>query len=182
MRKIATMGILAALGGCQPDTYFISGTAVLPDCSEDPIANLDGTTWFDQGSVTVLTEGCPGASADDVFQSCPLNWVFTQLGNDVTIIVDTEYRIEGRFCGNQLYLKGGWWLPVLDEEVGSCTYDDDSAEEVGILQEGNVLTYTPDVPVYPGSTETEDQMTGTLQVRGRCAGEYEVMFLPAFVN
>lgn len=176
------MCIVAAVGSCQPDTYFISGTGVLPDCSEDSIADLNGTSWFDQGSVTILTDGCPGASPDDVFEACALNWVFSQEGNDVTIIVDTEYRIEGRFCGDQLYLRGGWWLPVLDEEVGFCTYDDDSAEEVGILQEGNVLTYMRDVPVYPGSTDTEDRMTGTLQVRGRCAGEYEVTFRRAFIN
>ena len=39
-----------------------------------------------------------------------------QDGNDVTILVDEEYRIEGRLCGNQLYLRGGWWLPVEDED------------------------------------------------------------------
>jgi hypothetical protein len=66
--------------------------------------------------------------------------VFTQDGNGVTIVVDTEYRIEGRLCADQLYLRGGWWLPVVDESLGYCTYEDDSADEVGIESEGNVLT------------------------------------------
>jgi hypothetical protein len=80
-------------------------------------------------------------------------------------VVDTEYRLEGRLCGEELYLRGGWWLPVQDQ--GSCTYEDDSAEEVGIQAEGNVLTVAP------------DEMNGTLVVQGRCAAEYEVTFRPS---
>lgn len=175
MRWIVSIFLVMAVGSCSEDVYFIPGTAQLPDCTEAPILDLEGT-WFDRGTVTILSEGCDGASPGEVFESCALDWVFTQDGNDVTIIVDTEYRIEGRLCGDQLYLRGGWWLPVVDEDLGYCTYDEDSAEEVGILQEGNVLTVMPDVPLAPGVEQTEDRMTGTLEVRGRCAGRYEVTF------
>ena len=51
-----------------------------------------------------------------------------------------------------------------------CTYEDDSADEVGIQAEGNVLTYaaaTGDAPA---------QMTGTLVVQGSCRAEYQVTF------
>lgn len=178
MREIACICGLLAVGSCAPDTYFIPGTGELPDCTEAPIANLDGTVWFDNGTVTILSEGCPGAAVGQTFESCGLDWVFTQEGNDVGIVVDTEYEIEGRLCGDQLYLRGGWWLPVVDGDLG-CTYEDDSAEEVGIQQDGNVLTFAADVPVFPGSEETQDLMTGTLQVQGRCAGRYEVTFRPS---
>lgn len=173
MRWLFALLAAALISSCGEDVYFIAGTAELPNCEETPVANLDGTTWFDQGTVTILTEGCEGASPGQMFQSCALNWVFTQTGNDVTIIVDAEYRIEGRLCGDQLYLRGGWWLPVFDDEVNACTYDDDSAEEVGILAEGNVLTYTA------GQEQDPAQMTGTLSVRGPCSAEYEVTFGPS---
>ncbi|KPK15416.1 MAG: hypothetical protein AMJ62_09190 [Myxococcales bacterium SG8_38] len=176
MRWIGLICFIMAAGSCSEDVYFIPGTGQLPDCTEAPILNLDGSLWYDNGTVTILSEGCEGASPGQDFESCGLDWAFTQEGNDVTIIVDSEYRIEGRLCGDQLYLRGGWWLPVVDEDLGSCTYDEDSAEEVGILQEGNVLTVRPDVPLAPGVEQTEDLMTGTLQVRGRCAGQYEVTF------
>jgi len=54
----------------------------------------------------------------------------------------------------------------MDEE-GFC-YEDDSAEEVAIQAEGNVLTVAPD----------EGRLTGTLSVHGRCAADYEVTFQP----
>lgn len=157
---------LMLLVGCSEDLYFIPGTGSLPDCDDAPITDLNGTLWFDQGTVTILTEGCPGAMPNDEFEACALNWAFTQDGNEVGIVVDEEYRLEGRLCADKLYLSGGWWLSVRDEE-GFC-YEDDSAEEVGIQAEGNVLTVSPD----------EDQMTGTLAVQSRCAGVYEVTFEP----
>jgi hypothetical protein len=154
---------LAACGG--ESVYFIPGSAQLPDCEEAPIANLDGTRWFDTGTVTVLSQGCADAQPNDVFTVCALDWDFTQDGNEVTIVVDNEYRIEGRLCGDQLHLRGGWWLPVQDQ--GVCTYDDDSAQEVGILEGGNTLTVSP------------QQMSGTLALRGECDGSYEITFQPS---
>lgn len=157
---------LMLIVGCSEELYFIPGTGSLPDCNDAPITDLSNTLWFDQGTVTVRTEGCPGARPNDEFQACALNWAFSQNGNEVSIVVDEEYRLEGRLCADQLHLRGGWWLPVMDEE-GFC-YEDDSAEEVGIQAEGNVLT------VDPG----EGQMIGTLSVQGRCAADYEVTFQP----
>jgi hypothetical protein len=154
--------ILFALGSCAEEVFFIPGTGTLPDCDEAPITNLDGSSWYDGGTVTILTAGCEDAMPDDAFTACALDWMFEQDGNDVSILVDTEYRIQGRLCGDQLYLRGGWWLPV--EDAGSCTYDEDSAEEVGIEQEGNVLTVS------------STGMSGTLVVQGACRAEYEVTF------
>lgn len=182
MRAIGWIGAIVLFGSCTPDTYFIPGTGELPDCNEAPISNLDGTAWYDNGTVTILSEGCDGASPGETFESCALDWLFEQEGNDVSIVVDEEYRIEGRLCGDQLHLRGGWWLPVVDEDVGYCTYEDDSAEEVGILAEGNVLTVEVDVPLGPGLEETEDRMSGTLELLGRCAGRYEVTFRRSPLN
>ena len=165
MRWFVCCCALLALSGCKEELYFIPGTGTLPDCDDTPVTNLDGM-WFDQGTVTIRTEGCPGAAPDDEFQSCALNWAFSQSGNDVDIVVDEEYRLEGRICGEELHLRGGWWLPVMDEE-GFC-YEDDSAEEVGIQAEGNTLTISVD----------DMQMTGTLAIQGRCAADYEVTFQP----
>jgi hypothetical protein len=106
------------------------------------VTDLDGSLWFDQGTVTIRSEGCAGAMPDE------------------------QYRLQGKFCGDQLYLRGGWWLPVMDER-GFC-YEDDSAEEVGIQAEENVLTVAP----------ADNQMTGTLALQGPCAAEYEVTFEP----
>lgn len=159
---------LLAVWGCEEDLYFIPGTGTLPGCDEAPLTDLSGSLWFDQGTVTVESDGCTGASSGDEFQSCALNWSFSQDGNDVSIVVDEEYRLEGRLCGDQLSLRGGWWLPVVDEDEGFCTYEDDSAEEVGIQAGGNVLTVSTDPP----------QMTGTLSVQGRCAASYDVIFRP----
>jgi hypothetical protein len=61
-------------------------------------------------------------------------------------------------------------LPVVDEDVGGCTYEDDSAEEVGIMSDGNVLTVAED----PMSGRL--QMAGTLSVQGNCSADYEVVF------
>ncbi len=166
MRWFVSLSFLCALVGCTEELYFIPGTGTLPDCNEAPVVDLNDTLWFDQGKVTIRTEGCLDASPGDEFESCALNWAFTQDGNDLTLVVDEEYRLEGRLCGDQLSLRGGWWLPVRDED-GSC-YEDDSAEEVGIQAQGNVLTVSPE----------DMQMTGTLAVEGRCAGEYEVTFAP----
>ncbi len=165
---------LITLGGCKMEgVYFIPGTGTLPDCDEAPVANLDGTSWFDNGTVTIQTAGCQEAIPGDVFPACALDWVFTRDGenlNDVTIIVDNEYRIDGRLCGDQLHLRGGWWLPVEDEDVNYCTYEDDSAEEVGIMAAGNVLTYAP------ADGQAPAQLTGTLVVQGSCGAEYDVTF------
>jgi hypothetical protein len=117
--------------------------------------------------VTILSAGCLGAEPNDTFASCGLGWLFTQTDNDVTIIVDGEYRIDGRLCGDQLHLRGGWWLPVEDE--GACTYADDSAEEVGIQAEGNVLTYVP-----PSEQMLGPSFEGTLIVQGPCGASYEM--------
>jgi hypothetical protein len=173
MRWIAYVCIVVALGACKEDLYFIPGTATLLDCNEPAVTDLDGSVWFDQGLVTIGSGGCQDTTPGDTFMACALNWAFTQQGNDVTIIVDKEYRIEGRLCGDELYLRGGWWLPVVDEDLNYCTYDDDSADEVGISASGNVLTYTA------ATGETPEQMTGTLAVQGSCSAEYEVTFARA---
>lgn len=176
MRWVACVCIVVALGACEEDVYFIPGTGTLPDCNEPAVTNLDESVWFDQGLVTIGSAGCQDAMPGDAFMACALNWAFTQQGNDVTIVVDEEYRIEGRLCGDQLYLRGGWWLPVVDEDLNFCTYDDDSADEVGISASGNVLTYAA------ATGETPEQMTGTLAVQGSCSAEYEVTFqqVPSF--
>lgn len=170
MRWFACGCIVIALGACKEDVYFIPGTGTLPECDEAPISELDGTLWFDRGTVTILTAGCLGAEPNAAFMSCELVWAFTQNGNDLSIVVDEEYRLDGRLCGDQLYLRGGWWLPVVDEDLGYCTYEDDSADEVGIMAEGNVLTYVP------SNGEAPAEMTGRLVVQGSCRAEYEVTF------
>jgi len=168
MRWIVGFCVVIALGGCEEELYFIPGTGALPDCSEAPVTNLDGTHWYDNGTVTITSTGCEGTAPDDEHQSCGLDWIFTQSGNDVTIIVDEEYRIEGRLCDDKLSLRGGWWLPVRDED-GFC-YEDDSAEEVGIMSNGNVLTVAED------PMDGRLRMTGTLSVQGRCSADYDVIF------
>jgi hypothetical protein len=173
MRWIACVCIMAALGSCnKEEIYFIPGTGTLPDCNEAPVANLDGACWFDRGVVTIRSVGCRDAMPDEMFAVCGLGWSFTQTGNDVTIIVDGEYRIEGRLCGDQLSLRGGWWLLV--EDAGMCDYqDEESADEVSI-QERNVLTFIPASP----DTGGQEQMTGTLAVQGSCSADYDVVLEP----
>ena len=166
MRRIACGLVLLVLGSCQEGILFIPGTATLPACDEAPVTDLSGF-WFDIGTVTIRTEGCFDAAVGTEFQSCALNWQFTQDGNDLTIIVDEEYRLNGRLCDDELYLEGGWWLPV--EDNGFCEYEDDSADEVGIQAEGNVLTYSV-------SDQQIQQLTGTLVVQGSCGASYEVTF------
>lgn len=171
MRWLAWLSIAAAAGACDSEEIaFIPGTGALPECSEGASANLDGTCWFDSGTVAVTSTGCPEAMPGETFRSCGLAWSFTQSGNDVTIIVDGEYRIEGRFCGDQLHLRGGWWLPVEDE--GQCTYADDSAEEVGIQAGGNTLTYAAATDSNP------EVLAGVLAVQGACAATYDATLQP----
>ena len=166
MRRIASICAVMVLGSCSQDTYFIPGTGELPDCNEPPITNLDGTVWFNQGTVTIKTLGCADTVPNDMLESCPENWAFTQNGNDIDIVVD-EYRVKGRLCGDQLYLEGGWWLSVTDES-GYCQYEDEDGDDVGIQEEGNALTIFP----------AEQRMTGTLVVQGQCTADYEVTFTP----
>lgn len=170
-RVLGVLGIaavaVAAVGCDQGPPWFIRGSARLPDCTEAPAFNLDGTRWYDQGTVTILTAGCEGVSPGEQVSSCALTWEVQQQGNDVQILVDNEYRIVGRLCGDQLYLEGGWWLPVQEPGQLYCTYDEDSAAEVGIEQDGNVLTVT--------STE----MHGTLVLQEQCRAEYDVTFHPS---
>lgn len=156
--------VLAIVGGCvQGPPYFVQGSARLPDCTEPPAFDLNGTRWYDQGTVTILTDGCEGVSMGDELPSCALQWAVEQEGGDVRILVDDEYRILGRLCGDRLYLQGGWWLPVQDPVEG-CTYEEDSAAEVGIEQEGQVLTVTA------------TQMTGALVLQEQCRARYDTTF------
>ncbi|MGB5811911.1 MAG: hypothetical protein WBG86_15335, partial [Polyangiales bacterium] len=166
--KTATLGVAAlVLLHCQPGPpYSITGTATLPTCDEPAAYDLTGT-WNDSGVVTVDTEGCDGAQPGSMFESCSLGWEFTQTGDDIDILVDEEYIMEGRLCGTTLYLEGGWWLPVQDN--GECTYEEDSAEEVGIQMGGSSLTVTdPDVEILLVAS-------GTLDVQGSCAGSYAIV-------
>jgi hypothetical protein len=126
---------------------------------------LNGS-WFDGGQVTIETTGCDGAQPGEVFDSCSLTWVITQDGQDIEILVDNEYTILGRLCGDTLYLEGGWWLPVEDED--ECTYDDDSAEEVGIQMAGSTLVVMDD-ELSAGLIAAD-----TLQVRGSCEAAYDM--------
>ena len=165
---------LFALAGCK-DPAFIPGTATLPDCDEPPIVDLDDTVWFNQGPATVLTAGCLDVAPDTTFDSCPENWNFTQDGNQVDIVVDV-YRVKGRFCGDQLYLEGGWWLSVTDEN-GRCSYGDDDGDEFGMQADGNVLTYTAATPENGGVAE----LTGVLLLEGSCAVSYDATFKLAWI-
>lgn len=165
MRWVACVCILTALGNCKEEMRFIPGSGALPDCSETPVRNLDGTIWSDSGLVTTHSPDCdvtPGVP----HLPCHHHWAFTQSGNDVAIIVDGEYRIEGRLCGDELHLRGGWRLSL---EVGLvvCMSRDDPVGEMSIQAEGNVLR----VSAF--------EMMGTLAVRGRCSADYDVTFQQA---
>ena len=167
MRWVVCICIMAALGSCKEELAFIPGTGTLPDCDDAPITTeLNGTLWFNQGPVTILTEGCRDYVQDDELSSCAENWAFEQDGNDISIVVD-EYRLNGRLCGDQLYLEGGWWLSVADEQ-GACWYEDDDGDDMGIQEAGNVVTVNP----------AEQTMTGNLLLRGSCEVDYEVTFQP----
>jgi hypothetical protein len=163
MRRLLTASVIVV--GCSSPP-MVEGSARLPECSQPPATDLTGT-WFDQGTVTITTTGCEdqGAAKGESFQSCPLNWVVTQDGNAVTLIVDEEYEVHGRICGDTLHLQGGWWLPVQDEN-GRCNYDDDDGEEVGIESEGASLQWS--------MRDGAEALNGALVVRGACAAEYAV--------
>jgi len=153
--------------GCQDEgPWYIPGSATLPNCTDPPAFDLDGTEWYDSGVLEIQSAGCEPAIPSDMFDVCALNWVMTQEDGDVTIVVDGEYIIRGRLCADQLYLQGGWWLPVEDE--GVCTYAEDSAAEVGIEQGGSVLT----VEMQSGGSML--QAEGTILVSGLCDAEYEM--------
>ena len=124
--------------------------------------------WFERGVVTITSTGCEGDQAPlgAVFDSCPLNWEFKRDGNALTIVVDEEYRMRGRMCGDTLHLEGGWWL-ALENESGQCEYDDDDGAEVGI-QMGASSLVLEDVP-GGGSI-----LRGTLGVRADCTADYMV--------
>lgn len=155
---------MASCGDNPP--YFIAGSATLPSCAEPPAFDVDGSMWGDGGLVTIETVGCDGALPGEVFQSCPLTWAMTQTGQDIEILVDEEYTILGRLCGDTLHLEGGWWLPVQDEMM--CTYEEDSAAEVGIQMGGSTLVIVDD-EVMGGLVAT-----GTLQVRGPCDAAFDM--------
>lgn len=174
MRWTICISVLVALTGCKEEIYFIPGTGTLPDCNEAPAADLSGTVWFNQGTVTILTAGCADEQPETMLTSCAENWAMTQNGNEVDIVVD-EYRVNGRFCGDKLYLEGGWWLSVTNEQ-GNCLYGDDDGDEFGIQAEGNVLTYT--YTAETPETRAQAELTGVLLLRGRCDASYDATFQP----
>lgn len=171
MRWLTYVCAVAALGSCK-GTAFIPGTGTLPDCNEPPVTDLNDTVWFNQGPATVLTAGCLDVAPETVLESCAENWAFTQDGNDIDIVVD-EYRVNGRMCGDQLHLEGGWWLSVQDEQ-GACSYGDDDGDEFGIQEGGNALTY------IPANIETgaRAQLKGMLLLEGNCGVSYDATFEP----
>lgn len=169
MRFAACFAVLIALVSCTEGISFIPGTGTLPDCNDTPIVDLNGTLWFnDDGPVTIRTEGCLDTVPDDMFTSCAENWRFTQDGNDISIVVD-EYQVNGRLCGDQLHLEGGWWLSVQDEQ-GFCWYEDDDGDDMSFQMEGNVVTFTP------AEDPNDETMSGLLVLRGSCEVDYEVTF------
>ncbi len=171
--KTASILALAALASCSSGgpPYFIPGSATLPTCTEPPAFDLNGS-WSDSGTVVIGTAGCDDAQPGNELMSCPLTWEMTQTGADVEILVDEEYRILARLCGTELHLEGGWWLPVQDE--GMCTYEEDSAAEVGIQMAGSTLTVAEE--------ELSENLvaTGTLEVRGPCEATYEITLFQFF--
>jgi len=169
MRWLSCVCAVFALAGCK-DSPFIQGTGTLPDCNEPPIADLNDTVWFNLGPATVLTAGCLDVAPETVLQSCPENWSFEQKGNEIDIVVD-EYRVNGRLCGDQLYLEGGWWLSVADEQ-GRCWYEDDDGDEFGMQAGGNVLTYTAANPESGSFAE----LNGVLLLEGSCRVSYDATF------
>lgn len=162
-----------ALGlSCSGDgpPYFIPGTATLPACDAAPAFDLSDTVWSSEGNVTIDTTGCDDAQPGEELESCPLTWEMTQTGSDVSILVDNEYEILGRLCGDQLSLEGGFWLPVRDD--GDCTYEEDSAAEVGIQAGGSTLTVVDDPQLGP-----ELAATGALALGGPCEATYDLALI-----
>ncbi len=167
--KTATILMLAVLVSCSVDEgpYFVPGSATLPNCTEPPAFDLTGGWSDNPGSiVSIQTVGCDDAPAGSEFESCPLGWEMVQTGAEVEILVDDEYEMLGRLCGAELHLEGGWWLPV--EDAGMCTYEEDSAAEVGIQTGGNTLT------VAEEENSTNLVATGVLEVGGPCEATYDV--------
>lgn len=162
---VLMLASLISCGAGDGAPYFIPGSATLPSCTESPAFDLSGS-WGDGGQVAIETAGCDAAQPGDTFASCPLTWEMTQTGQDIEILVDNEYTILGRLCGDMLHLEGGWWLPVQDE--GECTYEEDSAAEVGIQMGGSTLIVMDD--------ESAGGLiaAGTLQVRGPCEAAFDM--------
>jgi hypothetical protein len=170
--RYGLLPVLALLAGCPSDgPYSISGSAVLPSCEETPARDLTGT-WFDQGTLTITSAGCEANQAPlgTVLDTCALNWEVTQDGNSVEILVDGEYRMQGRMCGDTLHLQGGWWLPA-EDELGQCNYDDEDGAEVGIEMGGSSLLLQQD----PGGG---DYFSGTLSLRETCTADYLMELRP----
>ncbi len=169
-RSLSRLGVHLCVFACtalnlscsEGPPYFVQGSARLSDCSESPGFDYNASTWFDMGTVEILSEGCDDEPIGERIDACSLTWTMTQSGNEVSILVDEEYRINGRLCGNTLSLEGGFWLPVVDEGSG-CTYEDDSAAEVGIEAEGNRLE------------ASENELRGDLIVRERCRARYSIV-------
>lgn len=165
--------LLTLLAGCSSEgSYSITGSAKLPDCSEPPQRDLTGR-WFDEGTLTITSSGCEDLDAPlgSVFESCPLDWELSQDGTEVDIVIDYEYALEGRMCGDTLHLQGGWWLP-LEDDAGQCNYDDDDGEEVGIETGGSALSLQDD-------PDFGELLAGTLVVKGPCTGDYLMTLRPA---
>jgi hypothetical protein len=156
--------LLSFVMGCSQDEgpAFIRGSARLPACSEPAAFDIDGSLWFDNGSVTVTSAGCEEPTGTTL-AVCGLGWEVGQTGREVEIVVDHEYRILGRACGNQLHLEGGWWLS-LQEPNGYCDYEE--GVEVGIESGGSTLDVA----------DSQDVMTGRLAIAERCTAEYDVTF------
>ncbi len=154
--------VVTGCGAGDDPPWFIRGSARLPDCQDAPAYDLDGTTWFDDGTVTITSSGC-GEPAGKTLGVCGLAWVFKQNGASVEILVDQEYIIKGRACSNQLHLEGGFWFTAQDDR-GYCDYED--GVEAGIQSGGSTLTVADDVTT----------MTGILSLRERCTADYDVTF------
>ena len=172
LRRAMAAAMVLVVAGCPSEgegPFSVAGSARLPNCTEDAALDLDGHTWIDRGTITTSSAGCLDAEVGDTFTACTLQWVFSQQGREVEILVDNEYVVAGRLCGDELHLEGGWWIPVADEH-SNCTYEDDSASEVGIEQGGSTLVVT------------EDALSGTLRLQGECAAEYEVTFSRYIIN
>ena len=161
IRALLGLGVVGAFGCGGLDSgppCIIEGSARLPACTDAPVFDLDHTTWYDEGTVTITGAGCDLAPGTEV-EACGLAWAATQAGQEVEITVDGEYTIFGRACGDQLHLHGGWWLAV-ENDLGACDYEDGT--EVGIDAGGAALTVDG------------NQMAGTLAISEQCPARYEV--------
>lgn len=146
-----------ACSGADEGPFSIDGAARLPDCSAPPAFDLTGQ-WSMSGDVTITSAGCFDTAVDESLASCPLTWQLEQTGADLSIVVDNEYLMRGRVCGTDVFFEGGFWLPVRDGN--DCTYEEDSAAEVGIDAGSLALD------------DTGDEMTGTLAIRADCTADY----------